>query len=465
MIFVILFAFLYGASCYIVIHYKRKRDELYFTDNEDAVVTRVSLWICNFSLAVSLGAALLLPISIVSNEVLLHYPNSFYVEWLNNSLIDGLWNGVFLCSNVCIFVLLPFAYFFTESEGLPGSKKGIMARIYETFLVLFLLVIVVAGMTYTLSALLDYRHVDLIPFLNVSNWWLPFFYSCVSFLGVIILLICTPVGFASLFSVIGDLIIKPKFFRDIPEEYYIIQLDEENIRRKMAKEEIMCNAEKRLKAMETLASIQKQKNLLKMQQAASSWRRNLGYPLVMLLLLFLTAISLLRVVHNALELLVGIKALPAYSKHFSLGLTSLSSLGVAGSAVEIILILYLWLTSVVGFYTLPVFSRLRPKPQETSMIQVIGNCAVLLILSSALPLLVRTLGITHFDLLGDFGSIDWLGNFYLVLFYNSVFVVATALCLVTAFTSAMWKEVVQRISFWKLGHSQYSLKDHSFKHD
>ncbi|KAH6930920.1 hypothetical protein HPB50_020827 [Hyalomma asiaticum] len=45
---------------------------------------------CCFSLAVSLGAALLLPVSIISNEVLLLYPSSFYVQWLNSSLIHGI---------------------------------------------------------------------------------------------------------------------------------------------------------------------------------------------------------------------------------------------------------------------------------------------------------------------------------------------------------------------------------------
>lgn len=35
----------------------------------------------------------------------------------------GMWNQVFVGSNLCLFLLLPFAYFFTESEGLAGSRK------------------------------------------------------------------------------------------------------------------------------------------------------------------------------------------------------------------------------------------------------------------------------------------------------------------------------------------------------
>lgn len=37
----------------------------------------------------------------------------------------GLWNLVSLFSNLCLFVLMPFAYFFLESEGFAGSKKVI----------------------------------------------------------------------------------------------------------------------------------------------------------------------------------------------------------------------------------------------------------------------------------------------------------------------------------------------------
>ena len=48
------------------------------------------LWLCTFTLSVSAGAVLLLPMSIVSNEVLHMYPRSYYVKWLNTSLIQGM---------------------------------------------------------------------------------------------------------------------------------------------------------------------------------------------------------------------------------------------------------------------------------------------------------------------------------------------------------------------------------------
>lgn len=38
-------------------------------------------------------------------------------------LLSGLWNLVFLFSNLSLVFLMPFAYFFTESEGFAGSRK------------------------------------------------------------------------------------------------------------------------------------------------------------------------------------------------------------------------------------------------------------------------------------------------------------------------------------------------------
>lgn len=37
--------------------------------------------------------------------------------------VSGLWNHIFLFSNLSLFVLLPFAYFFIESEGFAGHRK------------------------------------------------------------------------------------------------------------------------------------------------------------------------------------------------------------------------------------------------------------------------------------------------------------------------------------------------------
>uniref|UniRef100_A0A2H1WJ69 SFRICE_001230 n=1 Tax=Spodoptera frugiperda TaxID=7108 RepID=A0A2H1WJ69_SPOFR len=154
-IFLLLFILLYLVSFMLIEKFRRRDSEDYFTGDEDEVkVYRISLWLCTFALAVSLGSALLLPVSIVSNEVLILYPNSYYVKWLNSSLIQGLWNHVFLFSNLSMFVFLPFAYLFSESSGFPGCR-GLRGRVYETFIVLALLGVAMLGLAYVISAWLE----------------------------------------------------------------------------------------------------------------------------------------------------------------------------------------------------------------------------------------------------------------------------------------------------------------------
>lgn len=151
---------------------RRDREDLFSSDEDEIIVYRIrlvqflenesytkstfcSLWLCTFSLAVAIAAGLLLPISIASNEVLLLYPKSYYVKWLNSSLIYGLWNYIFLFSNLALFVFLPFAYLFAESSGFFGHRPGVVARAYETMVVFSLLAFIVLGLTFILSAWFD----------------------------------------------------------------------------------------------------------------------------------------------------------------------------------------------------------------------------------------------------------------------------------------------------------------------
>jgi LMBR1-like membrane protein len=76
----------------------------------------------------------------------------------------------------------------------------------------------------------------------------------------------------------------------------------------------------------------------------------------------------------------------------TLGLASLSKLGMFGATLEIVLIIYLVATSAVGLFTSSLMQRVRPTPSATPLSLIILHCAVLLLLSSALPLLSRILG-------------------------------------------------------------------------
>uniref|UniRef100_A0A8C1GU15 Limb development membrane protein 1-like n=1 Tax=Cyprinus carpio TaxID=7962 RepID=A0A8C1GU15_CYPCA len=437
---VLLFICLYILSHFILTHFK-KNAEFVTDDIEDATVNKIALWLCTFTLSVAVCAVLLLPISILSNEVLLTFPHSYYMQWLNGSLIRGLWNLVFLFSNLSLVFLMPFAYFFTESEGFAGSKKGIMARVYETAVMLLLLSLLVLGIVWVASALIHHNTARESLY-DLWEYYLPHLYSGISLFGVLLLLLCTPFGLSRMFSVTGSLLVKPRLLENLEETMNCTAFEEASLSRK-------------LKTIKNYSCFILVSSVIELRKKASPWQRNLGYPVAMLLLLALTAVSVLMVCFHVLELLFDESAMPRGMEDPHLGLASFSMFGSLGAAVQVVIILYLMVSSVVGFYSSPLFTGLLPRAQDTTLTQIIGNCVSLLILSSALPVFSRTLGITRFDLLGDFGRYNWLGSFHLVFLYNMLFAGLTSACLINTVTWALQRELIRAFDTRPSPSAQY----------
>ncbi|KAM7028414.1 protein LMBR1L isoform 1-T1 [Acridotheres tristis] len=448
----LLFASLYILCHFIITHFKKHTDFTGVHDDEDAAVNRIALGLCTFTLAVALGAVLLLPFSIISNEVLLSFPQNYYIQWLNGSLIHGLWNLVFLFSNMSLVFLMPFAYFFTESEGFAGSKKGIMARVYETSVVLLLLTLLVLGMVWVASAIVGNDAASRQSLYDLWEYYLPYLYSCISLFGVLLLLLCTPFGLSTMFTVTGKLLVKPRLLEDLDEQLSCTRFEEAAVShriRSAGKASCWLNLDMEM-LREQFFAIRSKRRKLELRHRASPWQRNLGYPLAMLGLLALTGISVLIVCFHVLELLLDDAAMPRGIQDASLGQVSFSIFGSFGAALQVVLIFYLMVSSVVGFYSSPLFTRLLPERQDTPLTKIIGNCVSLLVLSSALPVFSRTLGITRFDLLGDFGRFNWLGNFYIVFLYNMSFAGLTTLCLVKRVSWAVQAELIRAFGLHKL---------------
>ncbi|XP_023568639.1 limb region 1 protein homolog isoform X1 [Octodon degus] len=292
---------------------------------------------------------------------------------------------------------------------------------------------------------------------DLWEFYLPYLYSCISLMGCLLLLLCTPVGLSRMFTVMGQLLVKPTILEDLDEQIYIITLEEEALQRRL--NGVSSSVEYNIMELEQeLENVKTLKTKLERRKKASAWERNLVYPAVMVLLLIETSISVLLVVCNILCLLVDETAMPKGTRGPGIGHASLSTFGFVGAALEIILIFYLMVSSVVGFYSLRFFGNFTPKKDDTTMTKIIGNCVSILVLSSALPVMSRTLGITRFDLLGDFGRFNWLGNFYIVLSYNLLFAIVTTLCLVRKFTSAVREELFKALGLHKL-HSSNPSRD------
>uniref|UniRef100_A0A803W7G3 Limb development membrane protein 1 like n=1 Tax=Ficedula albicollis TaxID=59894 RepID=A0A803W7G3_FICAL len=311
----LLFASLYILCHFIITHFKKHTDFTGVHDDEDAAVNRIALGLCTFTLAVALGAVLLLPFSIISNEVLLSFPQNYYIQWLNGSLIHGLWNLVFLFSNMSLVFLMPFAYFFTESEGFAGSKKGIMARVYETSVVLLLLTLLVLGMVWVASAIVGNDAASRQSLYDLWEYYLPYLYSCISLFGVLLLLLCTPFGLSTMFTVTGKLLVKPRLLEDLDEQLSCTRFEEAAVSHRIRSGKASCWLNLDMEMLrEQFFAIQSKRRKLGEDLALGAldpWQsRNLGYPLAMLGLLALTGISVLIVCFHVLELLLDDAAMP-----------------------------------------------------------------------------------------------------------------------------------------------------------
>ncbi|XP_049675489.1 protein LMBR1L isoform X2 [Accipiter gentilis] len=332
----LLFVSLYILCHFIITHFKKHTDFTAVHDDEDAAVNRIALGLCTFTLAVALGAVLLLPFSIISNEVLLSFPQNYYIQWLNGSLIHGLWNLVFLFSNLSLVFLMPFAYFFTESEGFAGSKKGIMARVYETSVVLLLLTLLVLGMVWVASAIVSNNAASRQSLYDLWEYYLPYLYSCISLFGVLLLLLCTPFGLSTMFTVTGKLLVKPRLLEDLDEQLSCTRLEEAAVSRRISSGKASCWLNLNVELLrEQFFAIRSKRRKLELRHRASPWQRNLGYPLAMLGLLALTGISVLIVCFHVLELLLDDAAMPRGIQDASLGQVSFSIFGSFGAALQL----------------------------------------------------------------------------------------------------------------------------------
>jgi hypothetical protein len=445
-----------GAAYALLRSLRPRRDELLAGSDEDALVYRVTVCLCTFALAMAIGSGLILPFSMVSNEVLLAWPACEYVQWLNQSLVQRLWDGVFFFSHLSLFALLPFAYFFSESTGFSGSGRGIASRVAESAVLLALILLLLIGGAYLFCASLGLPHLVHLPGLLLLWRVLPLLCTGTSLLGALLLLFCAPFGVAALFAHLSQLLVPPNLLSDSSAEYERIVLDEASLRRQLLRLETYLDKRSPIlgspvdsgQVQETrarLQQVQTRRIELDHQRKAGPFRRNLLCPLALLTLLALAVLSLMQVAKHTLELSVGVRALPSASASFVIGLSPLSQLGLTGSMLQLLLLMYLWATGVVGMYSLPLVGRLRPQVRNITLAQLVANCALHVLLASALPVVCRTLGITEFELLGHFARLEWLHSFALVFGFNIAFLASISAAIGTHFTRPLRRELFKRL--------------------
>ncbi|RCN34637.1 LMBR1-like region [Ancylostoma caninum] len=391
-----------------------------------------------------------------------------------------------------------------------------MQRVYETLAVCALLIVVILCLADVVLTLIS-SSVSLISITSVN---LPLIYSFVSFAGVMLLLLLTPIGFAKMFGIVGEMTMNSISIPD-QDDIVVNRLEKYCKERAEATNKYGKNNNIKINGFDGLSPFyspashgysplrfrptrmspnvyghspvsnasfsyigangdcdisfpekHQETNGWSKQCDSNGWAngstrsgvvssqfwtplhqkslrwcqqftRIVKYPAIVISLLALTGISLLMVVINSLKLMFGFRSLPVYAQYMEVH--TRHSLGIAGVIIESITIMYVMATSLTGLYSMPFVRALRPRRRRTSLTVIIINCSLILVLSSALPVLANTLGITSFDLLGAYSSLKWLSNFKLVLAYNVLFAAATIVCVFSKITSPVRKQILKRL--------------------
>ncbi|VDP88127.1 unnamed protein product [Echinostoma caproni] len=126
-------------------------------DRADRVVHQLVFGICTFTLTISLTGYSLLPFSIAANEVLLGFPQSYYVQWLDTDLVKDLSLIVNLGTKISCLAL-PFSYFLLIAHGFTASPHAFSSRFVEAVSLLVFVYLLVFGTVWSIGSFVAALH-------------------------------------------------------------------------------------------------------------------------------------------------------------------------------------------------------------------------------------------------------------------------------------------------------------------
>ena len=145
--------------------------------------------LCSLAVSVALGSMLLVPLTVLDGLLRTYLSSEELYGGLASTDLSFIWQLLAVVSTACHFVLLPFAFFYTESEGLGRSAIGqrrFFSRMRETTVTLALVLALVS----LLVKVLEFMQV---PYMQLER--LALSYIATSMLGSLIFLILVPFGF------------------------------------------------------------------------------------------------------------------------------------------------------------------------------------------------------------------------------------------------------------------------------
>eukprot|EP00698_Gefionella_okellyi_P001616 TRINITY_DN11534_c0_g1_i1.p1 TRINITY_DN11534_c0_g1~~TRINITY_DN11534_c0_g1_i1.p1 ORF type:complete len:442 (-),score=84.87 TRINITY_DN11534_c0_g1_i1:84-1409(-) len=382
-----LWSLLFGISYFVLSRFRKSVRSNEDGSEEDR--TEFAFWLTAFAFSVAIAAVLLIPFTVVASVVIARYGHSDYASWLNYEFVFDLWNMVFWGVQLCLYLILPFAYLYMEAVGLRGAR-GVFARLCETSIQVGLLLLVICGAAYAISNSFGYGSILSIP-ATISI-------AC----GAVALIVAVPNGLVEMNKLAAQLYTPFNIRNSQVTAAEIVRLELEATRMQRNRAQASTETSK-LEEQEKLL-MAKHQHLLRQLERSPLLRNVLymvGFGLTRALLVLIST----RVFLSRLWRVPSLFTIPA---------------------IDVALILYFSLVGIVGLYRTRI-GRYAPRLKDTSVQQLIAATALVLVMASSLPVVSPGLGMTSSLLMERYGTTRFMNNQYVLGSYNALFAVALAL--------------------------------------
>ncbi|GBB93538.1 hypothetical protein RclHR1_02190013 [Rhizophagus clarus] len=444
----LLFVSLYSISYSLLQRFRKKNkitdveeeeDDLYGIDNLIIII------LCAGGLAMALAGFLLWPFTMIATALLHNeiFSGNYYLTWLNAELLVTLWDYAFIGCNISLFGLLPFAFFYSETDQL----RTFFAKARETLTIMLLVGMLMYGFIYTLKKIFGMSDVDELEMLNL--------FTCIG--GALICLKATPRGYIEIFSWISRLPLRPNYRRSLKEKLKRYKMDItvwrqrlENLDRglrsmygvnNMSRSAVLVpstesqysySSEKLYASMhgfanniisnrsmnlsnsrnEIIAKINKleeEEKLLRKDLSHSPLYRNMLFIVLFIVSHFIWLLILGHILYALMKSLLVDDGKDLENLEALIGKQTVSLLGF-GTLNDITLIFCFTSATIIGVYSISPFEKIRPRLGKMTVQQIIANVTVLLVISSSWPALVRVLGLTRLNSAGPYENFSTMIN-------------------------------------------------------
>ncbi|CAJ0846253.1 17509_t:CDS:10 [Entrophospora sp. SA101] len=435
----------------------------------------VIIIMCAAGLAMAFAGFLLLPFTMIATALLndeIHSEN-YYLSWLDSNLLVTLWNYTFMGCNFALFVLLPFAFFYNETDQL----KTFWVKAQETATIMLLVGVLMYIFIYMSRLILGIENIDFWVILNLL--------TCMG--GAWICLKATPIGYIQIFSCISELPLRPNYRNQLKDslienemETSVLLQHLENVERGWKSPVYAANLKSRSQALMTATSpstsesnynndslqccssseqlystinngiingsvdvdsgtddhniknvlvnnegilnslkiLENQRSRLQRDLSKSPLYRNIAFFILFVISHSIWFLLLGHILWSFIKsLLVDDEQKELHKLESVFGKQTMSIFGKFDTVSDIALIFYFTSATIIGVYSIQPFKRIRPRfgissnsHSRMGLQHIIANVTVLLVISSSWPALVRVLGLIRLDSAGPYEQFHKLNN-------------------------------------------------------